>query len=141
MNKWIGVVLMWGLFNGNTAAWAFRFSSPADGAVVAAGSTLLLELDSEGTDQLMGVLFTASLGVLKEKLDPFPPWRWSVKIPPHYVGAITFTATGRVFGQKTGHAPHAEVRVNVILPRQPIAIPPLKRPFSSGSHDRDPLSF
>lgn len=122
MRFWTGILLVWGFLNGSADAWAFRFISPADGAVVAAGSTVLLELDPEGVEGLMAVLFTGSLGILREKLDPFPPWSWSLQIPPSFVGKITFTATGRVLGQRTGWAPRAEVIIHVVLPTQPTAL-------------------
>lgn len=114
----IGIVLAWGALNWNADARAFRFISPADGAVVAAGSTLRIEVDPEGVDGLIAVLFTASLGILKERLDAFPPWSWTLQIPANYLGPVTFSATGRVLGQKIGWAPHAEVTVNVTVPTQ-----------------------
>jgi hypothetical protein len=123
MKTFVGIALVWGLFHWNTAAYAFQFTSPANGTRVSAGSTIRLEVDPGKTEKLMGVLFTASLGVLRERLDAFPPWTWTLQIPPHYVGIVTFSATGRVLGQKTGWAPHAEVRIHVILPTQPTTIP------------------
>lgn len=111
------------LLTGAPPALAFRFVNPVEGAVITAGSEVRIELDPEGVNQLMAVLFTASVGVLKEKLDAFPPWTWRVGIPPNYVGPLTFSATGRVLGQKNGWAPHAEVTIQVILPVQPTVRP------------------
>lgn len=102
--------------------WGFRFTAPAEGAAVPAGSQVRVEVDPEGVDGLMAVLFTAS-GILQEKLDPFPPWNWTVQIPRDYVGPVTFSATGRVLGQKTGWAPHAEITIRVVLPSRPTALP------------------
>jgi hypothetical protein len=101
-----------------------------------------LEVDPGATENLMGVLFRASLGILKERLDAFPPWTWTLQIPPQYLGTVTFSATGRVLGQKTGWAPHAEVTIHVVLPSQPTAIPYRpKPPFSWESPDRALSAF
>lgn len=124
-------------------AWGFRFTAPADGAVVPAGSAIHLEVDPEGVEGLMAVLFTAS-GILQERLDAFRPWTWTVQIPRDYIGSITFSATGRVLGQKNGWAPHAEITVQVVLPSRPMAFSPAKPPSPSEIPDRDdrgPASF
>ena len=142
MKNFIWAMLVWSLLNEPMPAWAFRFISPVDGEAVAAGSTLHLEVDPAGVEQLMAVLFVASVGVLKEKLDAFPPWTWTLRIPPSYAGAMTFSATGRVLGQKNGWAPYTEVRINVILPHQPASIPDsITPPFSTELPDRERSSF
>src|SRR5581483_6931810 len=110
-----------------------------EGAAVAAGSTVQIEVDPEGVDGLMAVLFTAS-GILQEKLDPLPPWTWTVQIPRDYAGPVTFSATGRVLGQKNGWAPHAELTIRVVLPSRPTASRRVRPPSPSEIPDRE-LSF
>ena len=125
-------------------ARGFRFNAPADGAEETVGSANHIEVDAEGVEGLMAVLFTAS-GILQERLDAFPPWTWTVQIPRDYIGSITFSATGRVLGQKSGWAPHAEITIRVVLPSRPMALAPFIKPPSPsetpGRDDRTLSSF
>lgn len=119
----VGVLLCGIVGCGPRQASAFRITSPTAGSQVEAGSTITVHLDSGGVGVLMGVLF-ASSGTGKSvdspandtELDVLPPYTWTFQVPRNYVGPLTFTAIGRVLGQKTGVAPEAEVTINVVLP-------------------------
>lgn len=111
------VVCVMGLFI--STSWGFSFSSPATGTTVEMGSTVTARLDSEGAWPLIGILFCAygkEGEVMGSDFVVVPPYRFTVQIPPEYVGPVTFYAIGRVLGQKTGEPPQAEVTINVTLP-------------------------
>jgi hypothetical protein len=110
------VVLIKGIWFHPREAWAFRISSPANGAVIEAGSNVSVQVDTEGTTRLVGVLFATSGEQLGGEFDAKPPFEWEVQIPMDYLGSLTFTAMGRIFGQGTDPVPQAEVTVRVVLP-------------------------
>lgn len=102
-----------------STSWGFSFTSPVAGTKIEAGSTVTARLDSEGAWPLIGVLFCAygkGGEVMGSDFVVVPPYRFTVQIPPEYIGPVTFYAIGRVLGQKTGEPPQAEVKINVTLP-------------------------
>ena len=99
-----------------TSVWTFSITSPVEGEVVEAGSTIEVRVDRGDAGVLVGVLFGVAARGIGGDFDVLPPYKWTVKIPENYVGPLTFNAVGRVFGQKTGEPPQARVTVMVTLP-------------------------
>ncbi len=96
-------------------AYTFQFNSISDGEAVFAGSTLKVKIDPGDIAPLFGVLFTASGGVLKPRLDSLPPFDWSIEIPAHYYGPLTLWALGRRYYPAPG-TPETSVTIFVIHP-------------------------
>jgi len=125
MRQWamIGIVgLTIALFAslGASHAWAFRFTSPAEGTQVEAGSTVTVRVDPEGVGVLIGVMFVANGGTMETNMGTdfvvLPPYTWSFTISKNYVGSVNVTAAGKVLGQKTGTAPMAELNLVAVVP-------------------------
>jgi hypothetical protein len=119
-----------------TEVWAFRISSPADGTVVEAGSMVKVLVDP-GEMDLLGVMFTASGGMLKGNFDSFPPYEWSIQIPRNYFGPLTFRATGRRFDLTAGPPPQSETTIRVVLPLYLTASPKGDHPPPLCSQEED----
>lgn len=124
MRKIFVVMLLSILFNVQKVplALAFKFTAPVNGTTVEAGSAVKVKVDPESAGVIVGVLFNAygekkgwgsGLG---SDFVVLPPYNWSFTLPPNYVGTVTINAIGKVFGQKTGEPPQAEVKILVILP-------------------------
>lgn len=109
------IYLLIGLVFNFSEVWAFSITSPADGAIVEAGSTITVQLDPSGVGEIVGVLFTGSRD-MDSKFDVTPPYEWSIQIPRSQLGPLTLAAAARVLGQTTGQAPQASVTVIVRLP-------------------------
>jgi len=135
-------------------AQAFRFSSPEEGRIVVAGSTLKVKIDPGDLSPLFGVLLSANRGIIKAHLDSSMPYEWTLEIPIAYHGPLTLWATVRRY-IPVPNPPQTSVTFYVVFPlllledrpgqEKPVPLkmapPPQAVPPARGGIAQDPPAF
>ncbi len=144
----IFLVAIFGARTSNSAA--FSFSSPKEGHIIAAGTTLKVSVDPGDLPPLFGVLLISNQGIIKAHLDSSMPFEWTIQIPLNFHGPLTLRAIGRRY-IPVPNPPQTSVTIHVVFAVLPLNLypdqndaVPLRLPFSlrdRGLIEQDPPSL